>query len=126
MTCSDLDALISNAGVLAAIEFAADGTLTNHASTPRARLTPESLDLLAHMCAANMTTATMQARGWESVTGMSGFEPVDVVTLIGFEWSVSVVAVREEASSGVMGYRGIVYYNEGADYEAAGKLLQST
>ncbi len=81
--------------------------------------------MLAHMCAASMSTATMQARGWEAVTGMAGFEPVDVVTLVGFEWSVSVVAVRDEGESRVSGYRGLVYRNEDADYEAAGKLLKT-
>jgi roadblock/LC7 domain-containing protein len=123
MNSNGLSDLVDNTGVLAAIEFAADGTLTDHATAPRTRLTAESLDLLAHMCAANMSTATLQARGWQAVTGMNGFEPVDVVTLVGFEWSVSVLAIRDETASSVQGYRGIVYRNEGADYEAAGKLL---
>lgn len=109
------------------MDFSTDGTLTDHALGRRSRLnklTEESLDLLAHMCAANMCTATMQARGWESVTGMSGFEPVDVVTLVGFELSVSVVPDLDRESSRIAGYRGIVYRNEGADFEAAARLLR--
>ena len=56
---------------------------------------------------------------------MSGFEPVDVVTLVGFEWSVSVIATRDPTTAAVQGYRGLIYRNEGADYEAAARLLRS-
>jgi len=122
---AELSGLIAHTGVLAAMEFSADGTLTDHATAPKANLSAEILDLIAHMCAANMSTATMQARGWAAVTGMNGFEPVDVLTLVGFEWSVSVVAARDETNSRVQCYRGLVYSNEGADYEAAGRLLHS-
>jgi roadblock/LC7 domain-containing protein len=63
---------------------------------PRAHQSKPRSTLLAHMCAANMSIATMQARGWEQVTAMKGFYPIQEFTLVGFDWSVVVSGFRRE------------------------------
>jgi roadblock/LC7 domain-containing protein len=55
-----------------------------------------------------MSIATMQARGWESITGMTGFYPINGFTLIGVDWSAIV-----------NGQTGVVITNKGGDYQAA-------
>ncbi|MFQ5643077.1 MAG: DUF2173 family protein [Thiogranum sp.] len=105
---SSLDSLIGLDGASAAFEFSHSGELTDHRVAEGSNLTPETLDLLAHVFVANIAIATMQARGWESTTGQGGFYPVQGFTLVGFEWS----AVGN-------GQRGVVLRNDMADFEAA-------
>jgi len=89
--------------------------LTNHWVAEGSNLTPETLDLLAHVFVANIAIATMQARGWESTTGQGGFYPVQGFTLVGFEWSTVG-----------NGHQGVVLRNDVADFEAAYAALDGT
>jgi roadblock/LC7 domain-containing protein len=108
----DLADLMALPGAQAAFEMNDRGELQDHLIGPRATLTETSLDLLAHMCIANIAIATMQARGWEANADTKGFYPVNGFTLIGLDWS----AITD-------GRRGVVLYNGVADYEAAYALL---
>ena len=111
---SSLDTLMSLEGASAAFEFSDTGELTEHRVAEDSDLTPETLDLLAHMFVANIAIATMQARGWESSTGQVGFYPIQGFTLVGFEWSTVG-----------NGHRGVVLRNDAADFEAAYAALES-
>jgi roadblock/LC7 domain-containing protein len=111
---SKLDKLMTLDGAAAAFEFSDTGELTDHRLADGSGLTPEALDLLAHVFVANIAIATMQARGWENSTGQAGFYPVQGFTLIGLEWS----AVGN-------GHRGVVLRNDVADYEAVYAALDA-
>ncbi|MEZ5583728.1 MAG: DUF2173 family protein [Candidatus Competibacteraceae bacterium] len=124
-----LDQLMALPGALAAFEFRGSGELLDHTIGPEEIIDKTVLDLLAHMCAANISIATMQARGWEQLTHTSGFYPVREFTLIGFDWSVIVSGLRREApktagESSLPPFMGIVIANEAADYEAAFAALE--
>ena len=125
-----LDALLGLPGAMAAFEFRGSGELLDHRIAYPDRINPTLLDLLAHMCAANLSIATMQARGWEQLTAMRGFYPVQAFTLIGFDWSVVVSGLNRERHkqsgqvSSLPPFLGVVMANERADYEAAFALLE--
>lgn len=104
----DLQRLMSLPGALAAFEFSDRGELGTHAIAPGSTLTAEVLDLLCHVCVANIAIATMQARGWEKVTGTQGFYPIQGFTLVGFDWTAVTT-----------GNCGVVMRNEDTDYERA-------
>lgn len=104
----NLDRLMQVPGALAAFNYSDRGDLLGHQVKEGTELTPEVLDLLAHTCVANMAIATMEARGWESLTGQRGFEPLQGFALVGLDWSAIV---------GQNG--GVVVRNRDADYEAA-------
>jgi len=72
------------------------------------------LDLLARLCVANLAIASMEARGWQALTGQGGFEPLKGFSVVGMEWSVVV-----------NGNCGVVVRNGDADYEAAFNALQA-
>ena len=99
-------------GAQAAFSMNDRGELLEHSIAGGSALDPRSLDLLAHMCVANIAIATMQARGWEANSESSGFYPVNGFTLVGMDWS----AVTD-------GRLGVVISNEGADYEQAYAVL---
>ena len=105
---ADLDKLLSLPGALAVFEFTDRGELSSCQTTDGADLDKSVLDLLSHVCVANLSIATMQARGWEQVTGMTGFYPVAGFTMIGMDWSTVM-----------HGTTGIVFENDKADFEAA-------
>lgn len=109
---SELSDLMSLNGALAAFEFSDRGELQHHELVPDCELDADSLDLLAHVIIANLAIATMQARGWEKVTGQQGFYPIEGFTLVGFDWT----AVAS-------GNRGVVIRNDCVDYEAAYAVL---
>lgn len=124
-----LDELMKLPGAMAAFEFRGSGELLEQRIAYPDRIDETILDLLAHMCAANMSIATMQARGWEKVTTMKGFYPVQEFTLIGFDWSVVVSGLHREQykQSGKFSlppFMGVVMANEKADYEAAFAILE--
>jgi roadblock/LC7 domain-containing protein len=103
-----LDQLMQVPGALAAFQYSDRGDLTQHVIREGTELTPQVLDLLAHTCVANMAIATMEARGWEALTGQQGFEPLRGFSLVGLDWSA------------VVGQNcGVVVKNRDADYEAA-------
>jgi len=111
---SSLDNLMNLQGAAAAFEFSDTGELTDHRISDESNLTPDTLDLLAHVFVANIAIATMQARGWEKATGQGGFYPIRGFTLVGMEWS----AVGN-------GHRGVVLRNDVSDLEAAHAALDS-
>ena len=123
--------LLQLPGAMAAFEFRGSGELLDYQIVdPDGPLDKSVLDLLAHMCAANLSIATMQARGWETMTDMKGYYPIKQFTLVGFDWSVVVSGLRREAeknagAAALSPFMGVVMANESADYEAAFKLLEA-
>lgn len=111
---ADLNRLMSLPGALAAFEMNDRGEMTAHVIADGSDFNETALDLLSHMCAANIAIATMQARGWETMSENKGFYPVNGFTLVGIDWS----AVTN-------GSLGVVLKNDGADYQAAYDLLES-
>ncbi len=95
-----------------AFRFEPSGELLEHKIREGSELNPGVLDLLAHLCVANIAIATMQARGWETMTGMQGFYPIKGFTLVGLNWTA---VVNSEY--------GVVIPNSSVDYEAAHKVL---
>ncbi len=123
--------LLKLPGVMAAFEFRGSGELLDYQIVdPDGSLDKSVLDLLAHVCSANLSIATMQARGWETITDMKGYYPIKQFTLVGFDWSVVVSGLRREAekhagATALSPFMGVVMANESADYEAAFKLLEA-
>jgi roadblock/LC7 domain-containing protein len=109
---ANLDQLMAIDGALAAFEMNARGELQQHRVVEDSAFDERTLDLLGHMCVANMAIATMQARGWEASFGNQGFYPVNGFTLVGLKWS----AVTN-------GCHAVVMSNESADYEKAYEVL---
>ncbi len=110
----DLDKLMALDGAIGAFKMTVSGELVDHKTAPDSELNETILDLLCHVCIANMAIATMQARGWEKMTGMEGFYPVNGFSLVGFEWTVIV-----------NGEFGVVISNDKTDYEAAYATLNA-
>jgi len=123
--------LLQLPGAMAAFEFRGSGELLDYQIVdPDGPLDKSVLDLLAHVCAANLSIATMQARGWETMTDMKGYYPIKQFTLVGFDWSVVVSGLRREAeknagATALPPFMGVVMANESTDYEAAFKLLEA-
>ena len=123
--------LLKLPGAMAAFEFRGSGELLDYQIVdPDGSLDKSVLDLLAHVCAANLSIATMQARGWETMTDMKGYYPIKQFTLVGFDWSVVVSGLRREAeknagATALSPFLGVVMANESTDYEAAFKLLEA-
>ena len=109
---ADLDKLMGLEGAIAAFSMNDRGELLAHRVNAGSELNAQALDLLSHMCVANMAIATMQARGWEASSQHKGFYPVEGFTLVGFDWS----AVTD-------GRLGVVLGTQQADYQAAYDLL---
>ena len=105
---ADLNNLMNLAGAAAAFKYSDKGELQEHKIAAGTDLNETVLDLLCHVCIANMAIATMQARGWEKMTGMQGFYPIEGFTFVGFDWTAIVN----------QGY-GVVLPNDKVDYEAA-------
>jgi len=105
---AELDALMKLENAQAAFKFSANGELVEHRVADGSSLSESVLDLLSHVCVANMSIATMQARGWENMTGMKGFYPIEGFTLVGFDWT----AIAN-------GEYGVVLSNDKVDYEKA-------
>lgn len=83
-----IEKLMTVDNVLAAFKFSAKGELQDYQLADGSEFEQGTLDLLCHVCVANMAIASMQARGWESMTQMQGFYPVSGISLIGFDWTV--------------------------------------
>lgn len=110
----DLQELMALPGVLAAFTYSDKGELQSHMLREGNEITALMLQLLAHTCVANLAIASMEARGWEALTGQSGFQPLQGFSVVGLDWSVVV-----------SGNRGVVVKNRDADYEAAFRALQA-
>ena len=104
----DLDSLMSLPGAIAAFQFSDRGELLSSRMSDGGDLNDTVLDLLSHVCVANISIATMQARGWESMTGAEGFYPISGFTMVGLDWSA--VTYRNQ---------GVVLANDQADLQAA-------
>jgi len=105
---TDLDELMSLEGAQAAFRFSDRGELLEHRIHDGASIDEAALDMLAHVLVANLSIATMQARGWEKMTGMGGFYPIQGFSMVGFEWT----AITGDGW-------GVVVPNARADFEAA-------
>lgn len=110
----DLQKLMDLPGALAAFTYTDKGDLQSHVLREGTEITAQMLDLLSRSCVANQAIASMEARGWEALTGQSGFQPLQGISVIGLEWSVVV-----------NGNCGVVVKNRDADYEAAFAALQT-
>lgn len=110
----DLQDLLDIPGALAAFEFSDRGELLSSSIQKDSGIDKDVLDLLGHVCVANLSISTMQARGWEKLTGMSGFYPVSGFTMIGMDWSTVI-----------KGCHGVVIDNRKADYQAAYDVLNA-
>ncbi len=106
--------LMTLKGAIGAFKMNESGELLEHEVSSGGELTETILDLLCHVCVANMAIATMQARGWEKMTGMEGFYPINGFSLVGFDWTAIV-----------NGEFGVVISNKDTDFEAAYSLLNS-
>lgn len=102
----NLEQLLALPGAIAAFEFNERGELRAQRVIPEVELQVPLLDMVSHMCVANTAIATMQARGWEQLTGAQGFYPVAGVSVIGLEWSV---VARD--------HFGVILDNRTADYD---------
>lgn len=109
---ADLDSLIKLDGALAAFTFNDRGELQDSRIADQQAITTDVLDLVAHVCVANEAIAAMQAAGWEKVTGMQGFYPVQGLSLVGFDWTIVT-----------HGNQGVILPNAKADYDAAYQAL---
>jgi roadblock/LC7 domain-containing protein len=110
----NLEKMMDLPGALAAFTYNDKGDLQSHVLREGTELTPQVLDLLSRSCVANMAIASMEARGWEAVTGQAGFQPLRGFSVVGLEWSVVV-----------NGNNGIVVRNRDVDYEATFNALQT-
>lgn len=105
---ADLDTLMKLDDALAAFEFNDRGELQSSRIADNRAITADVLDLVAHVCVANEAIAAMQARGWEKMTGMQGFYPVQGLSLVGFDWTIIV-----------QGNQGVILPNNKADFDGA-------
>lgn len=110
----NLDKMMDLPGALAAFTYSDKGELQSHVLREGTELTAQVLDLLAHSCVANQAIASMEARGWEAVTGQGGFQPLKGFSVVGLEWSVVV-----------NGNCGVVVRNRDVDYEATFNAVQA-
>ncbi|HEY9100405.1 MAG TPA: DUF2173 family protein [Thiobacillus sp.] len=110
----NLDKMMDLPGALAAFTYSDKGELQSHVLREGTELSEQVLDLLAHSCVANQAIASMEARGWEAVTGQGGFQPLKGFSVVGLEWSVVV-----------NGNCGVVVRNRDIDYEASFKAVQA-
>lgn len=100
-------------GAIAGFRFSQSGDLTESDIKPgNHELDEATLDLLAHICVANMAISNMQAMGWEKSSELKGFHPVEGFTFVCAD--VSVVS---------RGNQAIVLINKGADYDKAFQAL---
>jgi len=106
----NLDQLMLLPGALAA--FSDKGELVNGKIGDNSSLNETALDLLSHVCVANISIATMQARGWENMTQEKGFYPVEGFSMVGLDWTTVT-----------HGQFGVVLDNDKADLEAAYSAL---
>lgn len=111
---ADLKNIMNLQGALAAFEFNDKGELLKSDITDETIIGTDVLDLLCHVCVANGAIATMQARGWEKMTQMSGFYPIKGFSLMGLEWTVVV-----------NDHVGVIVANQDIDFDKAYAALEA-
>lgn len=99
-------------GALACFTFTKEGQRIDSVSSDPARIDETTLDFLGHVCVADQAIAAMEARGWEGISYVTGFYPIEGFVFVGT--NLSVVA-RD--------YRAFVLENKNADYEIAQRVL---
>lgn len=104
----ELQNLMELPGAIAAFSFTDRGELTGQVIREGTEITTQVLELVARSSVANVAVASMEAMGWEAVTGQGGFQPLQGFSAIGLEWSVVV-----------RGNRGVIAKNRDIDYEAS-------
>ncbi len=109
-----LEQMMDLPGALAAFSYTDKGDITGHQIREGTEITPPLRDLLAHSCVANIAVATLEARGWESLTGQKGFEPLQGFSMVGLEWSVVV-----------SDHCGVILKNRDVNYEASFNAVQA-
>ena len=125
-----LEQLMTLPGVLAAFEFHGDGQLLARQSANERLLNADTMKLLAHMCAANINIATMQARGWDANPETRGFFPVQTFTLIGLEWSVIVSGTAghtgaDDDTDKTASFVAVVLSNEEGDHGSVFRAMET-
>jgi roadblock/LC7 domain-containing protein len=105
--------LVSLPGTIAEFTFSPTGSVVECSLKDSERLDADVLDLLGHVCVANLAVANMQARGWEQISEIKGFYPVEGFSFIGANLSVVT-----------RGQRAVVLDNRDADYDAAYRALE--
>ena len=110
----DLQKLMDLPGAMAAFTYTDKGELQEHTIREGTEITPQVLGLLTRSCVATQAIAAMEASGWESVTGQGGFQPLQVFSVIGLEWSVVA-----------NGNCGVIARNRDVDYEATFSALHA-
>lgn len=111
---ANIENIMNLQGALAAFEFNDKGELTASKIADAKAINADILDLLCHVCVANGAIATMQARGWEKMTQMSGFYPIKGFSLMGFEWTVIV-----------NDHSGVIVKNSDVDFDKAYAALEA-
>lgn len=100
-------------GAVAGFKFSQSGELIESDIKPgNHELDESTLEMLAHICVANLAISSMQATGWEKNSDLKGFSPVEGCTFVCLE--VSVVA---------RGNQAVVLINKNADYDKAFQAL---
>ncbi|WP_290681298.1 DUF2173 family protein [Halothiobacillus sp. 15-55-196] len=100
-------------GAVAGFTFSPSGQLLDSDIKPgNHELDESTLEMLAHICVANLAISNMQAAGWEKSSELKGFNPVEGFTFVCLD--VSVVA---------RGNKAIVLINQHADYDKAFEAL---
>ncbi len=103
---ASLDNLMAVDGALAAFRFTGKGQIEESRTSDNSEFTDTILDLVSHVCVANMAIASMQSRGWENMTGMGGFYPLKGFTMVGLDWTL---ICNDET--------GLVVANDRVDYD---------
>ena len=111
---ASLDNLMAVAGALAAFRFGSKGQIEESRTAEGTEFTDAILDLVSHVCVANMAIASMQSRGWENMTGMEGFYPLKGFTMVGLDWTL---VCNDET--------GLVVANDRIDYDAVHAALDA-
>ncbi len=109
---SRVNELVAVQGALAGFRFSPTGSVLESEIKDTERLDADTLDLLGHVCVANIAVANMQARGWEKISEIKGFYPIEGFSFIGL--NLSVVTRGDQA---------VVLENAGADYDEAYRAL---
>ncbi|CAK0745894.1 DUF2173 family protein [Gammaproteobacteria bacterium] len=109
---SGLDFLLHLPGAITAFEFNERGEIRGYLCSAEIQFPIAIIEMISHLCVANTAIATMQARGWEQLTGAQGFYPVEGISVIGLEWSVVS-----------RGHFGVILDNRSANYEMAFSAL---
>ena len=121
-----LDQLMALPGILATFEFYGNGQLLRHKIGNERLINTDTMKLLAHMCAANINIATMQARGWDANPETQGFFPVQTFTLIGLEWSIIVSGAGEPTDANeLVPFVAAVLSNAEGDHAQVFKAMEN-